>query len=91
MPQFVIERDIPNAGAMTADEIRAASLSAIAALRDLGPEIRWVRSFVTEHKIYCIYFAPDPSLIEEHARRAGLPVDRVAAVRRIIDPVNYEG
>ena len=90
MPQFVIERNVPGASKMTEEEIRQASLSSLAALKQLGPEIRWIHSFVTDDKIYCIYFAPDETLIREHARMIGIPVDRVAAVRRILEPVNFE-
>ena len=90
MPQFVIERDIPGASRMSEEEIRAASLASLAALQKLGPSIRWVRSFVTDDKIYCIYFAPDEATIRRHGELSGTPVDRVAAVRRILDPVNFE-
>jgi hypothetical protein len=90
MPQFVIERHVPGASRMSDEELRTASLASLEALRRLGPEIRWIRSFVTDDKIYCIYYAPDETLIREHGALAGIPVDRVAAVRRILDPVNYE-
>jgi len=90
MPQFVIEREIPGASRMTEAEIREASLKSLEALQKLGPEIRWVHSFVTDDKIYCIYFAPDEEMIREHAQMAGARVDRIAAVRRMIDPVNYQ-
>jgi hypothetical protein len=75
---------------MTEDELRDASIASLEVLRQLGPEIRWIRSFVTDDKIYCIYYSPDESLIRQHGRLAGVPVDRVAAVRRILDPVNFE-
>jgi hypothetical protein len=90
MPQFVIEREIPGASKMSEDELRAASLASLEVLRQLGPEIRWIRSFVTDDKIFCIYYAPDETLIREHGRLTGIPVDRVAAVRRILDPVNFD-
>jgi hypothetical protein len=90
MPQFVIERGIPGASKMSDLEIRQASLASLAALKQLGPEIRWIHSFVTDDKIYCIYYAPDENLIREHARMVGIPADRIAAVRRILEPVNYE-
>jgi len=90
MPQYVIERAIPGASKMSDLEIREASLASLAALKQLGPEIRWIHSFVTDDKIYCIYYAPDERLIREHARLVGIPADRVSAVRRILDPVNYE-
>lgn len=90
MPKFVIEREIPGASRMTDAEIREASLKSIEALGALGNGIQWIHSFITDDKIYCVYFAPDESLIREHGRRAGLPVDRVAAVRRLIDPSNFQ-
>ena len=90
MPKFIIEREAPGASNMSEAEVREASLKSLEVLRELGPEIRWLHSFVTDDKIYCIYYAPDESLIREHARLAGLPVDRVAAVRRLVDSANYE-
>ena len=90
MPEFVIERDIAGASQMSDDQIRAASLRALEAMQQLGPEIRWIRSFVTDDKIFCIYFAPNESLIRQHGRLAGIPVDRVSAVRRILDPEAFQ-
>jgi hypothetical protein len=90
MPQFVIERAVPGAARMSEAEIRAASLASLEALRQLGPEIRWIRSFVTDDKIFCIYYAPDERMIREHGRLAGIPVDRVTAVRRILEPAEFE-
>jgi hypothetical protein len=90
MPKFIIERNLPGAAKMTDAEIREASMKSLDALRKLGPEIQWIHSFITDDKIYCIYFSPDESLIEEHGRLAGLPVDRVEAVRRLLDPVNFQ-
>lgn len=90
MPKFIIERNLPGAAKMTDAEIREASMKSLDALRKLGPEIQWIHSFITDDKIYCIYFSPDETLIEEHGRLAGLPVDRVAAVRRLLDPVNFQ-
>ena len=90
MPQFVIEREIPGASRLTEAEIREASLKSLEALQKLGPEIRWVHSFVTDDKIYCIYFAPDEETIRKHGEMIGAPVDRVAAVRRMVDPANYQ-
>ena len=90
MPQFVIERVVPGASKLTDAEIREASLASLEALKQLGPEIRWIHSYVTDDKIYCIYYSPDETLIREHGRMIGVPVDRVAAVRRILEPVNFE-
>ena len=90
MPQFIIERVVPGASKLTDAELREASLASLAALQQLGPEIRWLHSFVCDDKIYCIYYAPDEAVIREHGRMVGVPVDRVAAVRRILEPVNFE-
>jgi hypothetical protein len=86
MQEFVIERHIPGAHLLTEAQIREGSLQSLEVLRELGPEIQWLRSYVTEDKVYCVYLAPDETLIYAHARRLGLPVDRVSAVRRMIDP-----
>ena len=90
MPKFVIEREVPGASKMTDAQVREASSKSLEAIEELGPGIRWIHSFVTDDKIYCIYFAPDEGLIREHGRLAGIPVDRVAEVRRLVDPSNYE-
>ena len=86
MPKYVIERDFPGAGKLTEDQLRDASLKSVEALNSLGPKIQWLHSYVTDDKIYCVYIAPDEETVREHARRGGLPVDRVTAVRRLIDP-----
>lgn len=86
MPQFVIEREIPGAGSLTEIQIRDLALHSLQVLKDLGPQIQWLHSYVTEDKVYCVYLAPDEDSIREHARRAGFPADRVTAVRRLIDP-----
>jgi len=88
VPQFVIEREIPGVGALSEAEIRQVSLRSLRALNELGPQIQWLHSYVTEDKIYCVYLAPDEDIIREHARKVGIPADRVAAVRRLIDPTN---
>jgi Nickel responsive protein SCO4226-like len=90
MPKFVIERNIAPGTVVTNDELRTASLKSLEVLRELGPEIQWIQSFVTDDKIYCIYYAPDESLIREHARRGGFRADRISAVRQLLDPVNFE-
>jgi hypothetical protein len=86
MPQFVIERDIAGAGRLSEAEIREMSLHSLQALKEIGPQIQWLHSYVTEDKVYCVYLAPDENTVREHARRAGIPADRVSAVRRLIDP-----
>ena len=90
MPEYVIEREIPGAGQLTEEQIREVSLKSLQTLQDLGPQIRWLHSYVTDEKIYCVYFAPDEELIREHGRRAGVPVNRVSAVRRLINPEKYK-
>ena len=90
MPKFVIERSIPPGTVVTEEELRAASLKSLEVLRELGPEIQWIQSFVTDDKIYCIYYARDEALILEHARRGGFAADRVSAVRKLLDPVNFQ-
>ncbi len=90
MPRFVIERDIPGAGNMTQEEAHEAALKSLGALRDLGPQIQWLHSYVTEDKVYCIYLAPDAEMIFEHARLSGFPVNRVSAVRRLMDVTTAE-
>ena len=88
MPQYVIEREIPNAGQLSDEELRAVSLKSLEALSSLGPQIQWLHSYVTENKVYCVYLAPDEATVQEHARRSGIPASRVSAVRRLLDPVN---
>jgi len=88
MPQYVIEREIPNAGQLTDEELRAVSLKSLSSLRALGPQIQWLHSYVTENKVYCVYLAPDEATVQEHARRTGIPANRISAVRRLLDPVN---
>jgi len=90
MPQYVIERDIPNAGKLTDEELRAVSLKSLEALGSLGPQIQWLHSYVTENKLYCVYLAPDEATVQEHARRTGIPANRISAVRRLLDPVNIQ-
>ena len=86
MPQFVIEREIPGAGCLSEVQIREVSLRSLQSLKEIGPKIQWLHSYVTEDKVYCIYLAPDEDTIREHARRAGLPANRVAAVRSMLGP-----
>lgn len=90
MPKYVIEREIPDAGKMTDAEIKAASLNSVKVLHELGSQIQWLHSYVVDDKIYCVYLAPDEATVREHARRTGLPANRVSAVRRMIDATNAE-
>jgi hypothetical protein len=86
MPEFVIEREIPGAGTLTDAQWREASQKSVSVLKEMGTQIKWLHSYVTGDKVYCVYFAPDEATILEHARRVGIPANRVAAVRRLIDP-----
>lgn len=91
MPKYVIEREIPNVGKLSAKELQGVSQKSCSVLRNLGPAIQWVQSFVTDDKIYCIYIAPNEEIIREHARQGGFPANRISAVRSVIDPTTAEG
>jgi len=86
MTQFVIERDIPGVGALSEAEVREISLQSLRTLQEMGPQIQWLHSYVTDDKIYCVYLAPDDAVIREHAKRTGIPANRISAVRRLVDP-----
>lgn len=90
MPRFVIERNLPGAGKLSAQELKAVSQKSCDVLRGLGPEINWVESFVTDDRIYCIYVAPNEALVREHARKGGFPADRISEVRSVISPTTAE-
>ena len=90
MPQYVIEREMPGAGSLSAEDLRLASQTSCSVLRDLGPQIQWVQSYVTEDKITCVYIASNTSQILEHARLGGFPADKVLEVATIIDPTTAE-
>lgn len=86
MNQYVIEREIPGAGLLSEAQIRELSLQSLAQVKRMGPQIQWLHSYVTEDKVYCVYLAPDEETIREHARNAGIPANRISAVRHLIDP-----
>ena len=90
MPKYLIEREIPNAAALSPAELKAISQKSCGVLQQLGPSIQWVQSYVTEDKITCIYIAPNADMIREHARLGGFPADRVLEVATIIDPTTAE-
>ena len=90
MPKYIIEREIPGAGSLSQAELQAISQKSCAVLRDLGPQIQWVESYVTGDRIYCVYISPDEATIREHAKRGEFPVNRVSAVKRVIDPTTAE-
>ena len=91
MPKFVIERSIPGAGELTAEQLNGIAQKSCSVLRKLGPQIQWVESFVTDDKIYCIYIAPDEATVRQHAKMGEFPADSVRAVVRMIDPTTAEG
>ncbi|MBO3749658.1 DUF4242 domain-containing protein [Streptosporangiaceae bacterium NEAU-GS5] len=90
MPKFVIERDIEGLGATPADEMKAIAQRSAGVLRDLGPDVQWIESYVTADKMYCVYHAADEALVREHARLGGFPADRVSEVASVISPVTAE-
>lgn len=90
MPKYVIERDIPGAGKLTADQLKAISQTSCGVLRNMGPEIQWVQSYVTGDKIYCVYIAPNEKMVREHASKGGFPANSVAEVTTVIDPTTAE-
>src|ERR1700737_5419797 len=90
MPKYVIEREISGAGNLTDAQLREVSQKSLNVLKGMGPEIQWLHSYVTGDKVYCVYLAPNEATIHEHARRVGLPANRVSAVRRLIDPTTAE-
>jgi Nickel responsive protein SCO4226-like len=86
MQQFVIEREIPGAGALSEAQLKDLSLQSLRTLKEMGPDIQWLHSYVTEDKVYCVYLARDEEYIREHARKMGIPANRISAVRRLLDP-----
>ena len=91
MPQYVIERELPGAGKLTPAELQAISATSCGVLRDLGPSVQWVHSYVTDDKIYCVYNAANEAIVREHARLGGFPANSVAQVRSVISPITAEG
>ncbi len=90
MPKYVIEREIKEAGQLSKDELQAISQKSCGVLQEMGPQIQWVESFVTDDKIYCIYIAPDEASALEHAERGGFPANRVSEIKSMIDPTTAE-
>jgi hypothetical protein len=91
MPKFLIEREIPGAGDLSPQELQAISQKSCGVLREMGPQIQWVESYVTGDKVYCVYVAPNEEMIREHARQGGFPANRVSEIKRVIDPTTAEG
>ena len=90
MPKYLIERELPGAGKLTAEELKGISQKSCGVLQEMGPQIQWVESFVTDDKIYCVYIAPDEEAIREHAQKGGFPADRISEVKAMIDPTTAE-
>ena len=89
MREFVIEREIPGLGQMTEDQLRDISVRSLDVLKSIGPQIQWLHSYVTDDRLYCVYLASDEAVIREHARKLGVPANRISAVRRLLDPKRY--
>lgn len=90
MPKYVIEREIPGAGKLSAKELQSISQKSCSVLTKLGPQIQWIHSYVTNDKIYCLYIAPNETMVREHARQGGFPADRISEVKSVIDPTTAE-
>ncbi len=90
MPKYVIERDIPGAGKLTAQELQAISQKSCGVLREMGPQIQWVQSYVTDDRIYCVYIAPNEETVRKHAQKGGFPANRISRIRTMIDPTTSE-
>lgn len=90
MPKYIIEREIPQAGNLSPQELQSISRKSCGVLRDMGPQIQWVQSYVTQDKIFCVYIAPDEDAVREHALKGGFPADAIVEVKTIIDPTTAE-
>jgi hypothetical protein len=91
MPKFVIEREIPGAGDLSAQDLQAISQKSCGVLQNMGPQIQWVQSYVTGDKVYCVYIAPNEEMVREHAQQGGFPANRISEVKSVIDPTTAEG
>jgi hypothetical protein len=90
MPKFIIERDIPEAGKLSPQQLQAISQKSCGVLREMGPQIQWVHSYVTDDKIYCVYVAPDEGTVRKHAQQGGFPANRISRIHSVIDPTTAE-
>ncbi len=90
MPKYVIEREIPGAGKLSPEELHGISVKSCSVLKEMGPQVQWIHSYVTDDKIYCLYIAPNEEAVREHASRGGFPANRVSEVRSVIDPTTSE-
>ena len=90
MPKYLIERELAGAGSLTAEQMQGVAQKSCSVLRNLGPQIQWVESYVTADKIYCVYIAPNEAMVREHAAQGGFPANRVSEIKRMIDPTTAE-
>ena len=90
MPKYIIERNIPGAGSLTPQELQGISQKSCGVLREMGPQIQWLESYVTDDKVYCVYIAPDEETLRAHAEKGGFPADNIARVKTVIDPTTAE-
>ena len=90
MPKYIIEREIPGAGSLTAQDLQGISQKSCGVLNDMGPKIQWVESYVTDDKVYCVYIAPDEATVRAHAEQGGFPANRISRIKTIIDPTTAE-
>ena len=90
MPKFVIERELPGAGSLTGEQLQQISTKSCSVLGQLGPQIQWLHSYVTDDKIYCVYIAPNEELVRQHAQQGGFPANRISQIRTMIDPTTAE-
>jgi hypothetical protein len=91
MPKYLIEREIPGAGDLSAQDLQGISQKSCSVLKNMGPQIQWVESYVTGDKVYCVYIAPDEAMIREHAAQGGFPANRISEIKSVIDPTTAEG
>ncbi|HWR92163.1 MAG TPA: DUF4242 domain-containing protein [Desulfobacterales bacterium] len=90
MPKYLIEREIPNAGKLSAEELQGISQKSCGVLHEMGPQIQWVESFVTDDKVYCVYIAPSEAVVRQHAQKGGFPANRISEIKSVIDPTTAE-
>ncbi|MGE5736607.1 MAG: DUF4242 domain-containing protein [Acidobacteriota bacterium] len=91
MPKYLIERELPGAGKLNPNELQAVAQKSCSVVRNLGPEIQWIETYVTDDKLYCVYIAPNEQLIRDHAKQGGFPANRISEVKRMFDPTTAEG
>ena len=90
MPKYLIERELPGAGKLNPNELQAVAQKSCSVVRNLGPEIQWIETYVTDDKLYCVYIAPNEQLIRDHAKQGGFPANRISEAKRMFDPTTAE-